>query len=259
MLAYLTFPTLLLFALFCYGCSKPDGAGRTSYIVAFIALLTFFGARGLVAEHLLGGVWLITAALALGLAFLSSLKGIVKAKGAGRVPPMGAAVGLGFILFMMGGNYFGEERNIAIELQRLQDRRAEIEDRLDDGIPDFLSTLEKQADDVREALKTATPSTRVGLESELRQIARLYVAVERERGNTRNLIQRLDQELRRLERLQESQKILDEDDEELKTELDALWKQTEVALENPIDSRLDAGIADDAAVSAKYEQLLNQR
>ena len=144
------------------------------------------------------------------------------------------------------------------QLERLDQRHRELEERRYEAIPKFLSKLSGDAAEVRRELQRAPEGTKVSLKAELREIARLMLAVEEEERQTEALISRVKQERRRLERLRDSKTVL-ADDDELLASLDEVWQEAGKQLARPINDRLGGGAIEATRVDQKVQSLLNSR
>jgi hypothetical protein len=140
-------------------------------------------------------------------------------------------------------------------LKRFGQRRRALEMRLQQKIPEFRRHLDGQVTEIKIELGRASEATKPTLEEEIREIARLLLAVEREEQETRDLIVRIGQEQRRLERLRESRAVLG-DDEALVGELDRVWQEAGAQLSRPIDERLGAGAIARTEVDRKLAELM---
>lgn len=139
--------------------------------------------------------------------------------------------------------------------KKLEERRRQLEARLNVAIPEFRRKLRGDVEAVKGELATAAAGTKSRLEDELTEIARLMVALDEEERQTSDLITRIKQEERRLERLQGSQLALD-DNEKLSKELDQVWQQSAARLGKPVDAKLSSGEIDAIRVQAKVAELL---
>ncbi|MEM7201298.1 MAG: hypothetical protein AAF628_13585 [Planctomycetota bacterium] len=148
---------------------------------------------------------------------------------------------------------------ITAHLERLDERQTALEDRVAHDLPQLQTQLLAQAAEVRAELKNAVgadaaPAHR--LRGELREIARLLLALEAEGEQATELIARLRQETRRLERLRGAA-VLESDTAALATELDELWQQAGVRLNVPLDRRLGADAIAEVEVDRRFAELLD--
>lgn len=141
-----------------------------------------------------------------------------------------------------------------VQLERLEERRVALESRLLSGIPEFRRSLMSDAAEVRRELVTAGAGAAVRLDAELRDIAKLLLALDAEETETRDLISRIKQEQRRLERLRNSQQYLDSDDA-LIAELDQIWQEAGAKLAIPIESKVGSGAIEEAQLQQKLNEL----
>ncbi len=146
-------------------------------------------------------------------------------------------------------------RNIDDQVTRLGSRRRALELRLTRDIPQFRRKLREDASTARNELQTAGAANRERLREELREVAKLMLAVDREESDARELTTRIGQEIRRLERLRTSRQVL-ADDTALVAELDAIWQRAGQQLSQPIDDRLGTGAIADAEIEAKLDELI---
>jgi hypothetical protein len=142
------------------------------------------------------------------------------------------------------------------QLARLADRRQALEARLLAGIPDFRRKLAGDAALVKKELSAADALSKPRLEDELTEIARLMLAVDVEERETGELLSRIRQEQRRLQRVLSSQETL-VDAQPLTAELDAMWAEAGTRLSKPLDARLGAGTIAATAVEQKLGELLH--
>ncbi len=142
------------------------------------------------------------------------------------------------------------------EIARLAESKNALEKRLLSGIPDFHRKLQQDAAQVKKEMDSAGPDAKARLSDELTEIARLLLATDVEKKQTRDLLSRIRQEQRRLERLLSSQETL-VDDEALHTQLDAMWAEAGTRLSRPLDDRLGTGSIADSAVQQKLDELLS--
>jgi hypothetical protein len=146
---------------------------------------------------------------------------------------------------------------IEAHLRRFEETERGLDMRLMSGIPDFRRKLEADAATVKGELPSASAAAKVRLEDELREIARLMLAVDRETEETKDLIARVRQERRRLERLRDTREYLG-DDQQLMAELDAVWKQAGARLSRPLDTMLGSGAVASAQVDQKVAELMGK-
>ena len=144
---------------------------------------------------------------------------------------------------------------IEAQLHRLSERERGLDLRLLQGIPEFRRQLFADADAVRMELPRASEASKLRLREELREIARLLLAVESEEESTKELLVRIRQEVRRLERLRSSKEVLVQEDA-LLVELDRIWQQAGSQLSRPLDRELGAGAIGELRVDAKLRELL---
>lgn len=144
------------------------------------------------------------------------------------------------------------------QIQRFTEQRERIEQQLATDLPKFREQQQQQADKVRREISGASPSRKVLLEDEAKEIARLLVALDKEEIALRETRSRLDQEIRRLERLRGSQDLLSTDNEKLMAELDESWSRTGAAIDQPLKSRLGTGAIEDLAVQKRARELLGE-
>jgi len=180
------------------------------------------------------------------------------------------AATLGLTMFAVGFVvFFGEpaepgpvdlasdDPEIAIgrQLARFSEQHRALEMRLIDGIPQFRRKLRSDAADVKQAIGKATQATKIRLQDELKEIARLMLALEKEEVETKDLIVRLEQEQRRLERLRDTRQYLGDNDA-LHDELDSMWQQAQQRINKPLDAKLGTGIIENTQVDQKVDELL---
>lgn len=228
----------------------PSGEGFARFVAVAIASLTGFACFWFTKSH-------IDRARPLG-AFLSTIFGL-------------AMFGLGFIL------WFGQpapatadgsadpadvlaaltpEAKLARQQERLVEQQRGLEDRLLVTIPDARRQFRQQAGEVQRALVNASSAMRPQLENEMKEIARQLLAVDREEVRTRDLIERVKQEQRRLQRLATSQN-LSGDLASLDDDLDQLWRDTQQQINASIDSSVDIGAINELELQSKVSELMN--
>lgn len=144
-----------------------------------------------------------------------------------------------------------------LRVVRYQQQRLKRE--LTTGVPRLRQCLEDQAGDVRRELDDATPSREVELRSELREIARTLLALDRYEEQCVQTVSQLAGMERKLVRIRETKAYLGEDRDEV---LDRLSQATQVAsgqITRSLDSRLDGGAIEQAQVESKVQELLKSR
>lgn len=132
-------------------------------------------------------------------------------------------------------------------------QRTQLEERLNEGIPNTREKLKSQAKEVRAEIAKADSGLKVKLESELREIARGLVALEKKEDQTATLIASIKSEERRLERVGIA-KLL-EDDSSKREAVDKVWKDASAAISAPVDETLGSTV-DDLEVDSKLADLL---
>jgi len=144
---------------------------------------------------------------------------------------------------------------VRAQIHRFLARRRDLEKRLEVDIPAYERRLAEQLYEVKQELTIAPESNKPRLTDELREIARLLVAVEKEKQQTASLISRVRGELRRLERYRDSRNFL-VDDKQLQSELDHVWAEAGAAIAEPVDKRIGSGAISELQVEEKLNQLL---
>lgn len=146
-------------------------------------------------------------------------------------------------------------RPIQEQIEQLDRKRQALVIRRDEGIPEVRARAERDADTIRSELAAKPgPEQTARLEGELREIARLLLALDEESNRTKSLISRLSQEARRLERTHDAAAILGQDSE-LAQELDRLWRESAAGISRPLDEKLGSNAITRAQVDAKLAEL----
>ena len=146
-------------------------------------------------------------------------------------------------------------RPIQEQVEQLDRKQQALVTRRDEGIAQVRARAERDATAIRTELAgRPEPAQAARLEGELREIARLLLALEEEQTRTESLISRLAQEARRLERTHDAAAILGQDSD-LAQELDRLWRESAAGIARPLDEKLGSDAITRARIDAKLAEL----
>ncbi len=140
---------------------------------------------------------------------------------------------------------------------RLQNDRDALMHKLSHDIPQLQVTLARQAAEVRQQLAAAaTPQTEATLQRELREIARMAVALDRHGAKIQNTLVLIDSAVRNLARRIQSEALLGEDAGALLAQTASIERESAALLEVQLT---EAGVGDNAidqqAVDRKLMEL----
>lgn len=146
------------------------------------------------------------------------------------------------------------EQWVARVSKKLTTQRKEFQRRLNEDIPKQQRELESQATAAKTAIANASAGTKVKLEEELKQIARLLVTLEKKQHQYKNdLIPRIESEERRLARAGILQAL--EGDADIQRQVDDVWKSADTAIGMSVVQPLESDVGD-AEVQNKINELL---
>ena len=141
-------------------------------------------------------------------------------------------------------------------LDRLQEKRAELERRIAQGIPAFRRELYQQASEVRiQIAGEQSASVRDTLERELREIAASLAALDNDEEECRQTIARMRSAERRLKRTLSSQEHLGKPAADALAEIARLEQEAARRLEVRLGVKLGGGAIEDTMIESKLQEL----
>ena len=155
-----------------------------------------------------------------------------------------------------GQREFGDRPRSGAPLDRVEDQRRALEERLAMGIPDFRRLLHEQAGEIWAARANANSNaTRQQLGSELRDVARLLVALDAYERECEDMVIRLRSAERRIQRQLASEESLGPDASGLLAEVESLEQEAGAKLAVRLDPRLGSGPIDELLVDEQLRRL----
>ncbi len=165
-------------------------------------------------------------------------------------------VRLSYVYQANGSRSFAAGEAPALPLGNLRAKSRLLQTRIDKGIPTFRQALRDQAKEVTAEMQAAaSESVKATLRMELRDIARLLAATEEYERQCRDTLVRVGSAVRRLERLEASERHLGLDDEQALKELWTLEREAGARLEVRLGTKLGSGAIEDALVEDQLRKL----
>lgn len=141
------------------------------------------------------------------------------------------------------------------DLKMLERRRDELRGRLDFHLPTLRNQLAKQAEQIKEDLKTAASSQKPMLERELREIAASELTAERQEGGVRSLLGRVESVLRQLKRAQQVEGVWDGLDGNLEQEIGRIEQRAASDASVVIDATIGVGPTEDLVIEERVREI----
>ncbi len=141
---------------------------------------------------------------------------------------------------------------------RLEQKRSGLQAALDKGIPQFHRKLRDQAREVNAQLQAGGLSANVrdALERELREIARLLLALDAHARRCRQALALVASAQRQLERLAESEGVIGQADQKVQDEIQRIEQEAGLLVETPLSpAGMGGGAIEDAIIDRKVQEL----